>query len=464
MSLDLTLAKDAYAHAKIAFVSDHSGSSAWTVALVISACVLSYALTALLQDRHHLPHNNGLVDCAALVLPMLLSVTLLAEYLMPLNATLLVLTLLLVATSPSTKEAEADENPDGSRPLPGRTFLTAYRAHLLLLTAISILAVDFPVFPRYFAKCETYGTSLMDIGVGSFVFSLGLVSARPLLLRPGDTLLQRMPTAIKSSAITLLLGLARVLAVKGTDYPEHVTEYGVHWNFFITLGILPAVGALAASLRRYISFTTLATILLIRHNTWLRSGLAEWALEAERTDLISMNKEGITSLSGYIVIYLFAADVGFLVLPRSGRSGREELTSLALRLARDSMVWLSMYLVSTLYKDLPVSRQLANASYVLWIMAFNTVSLVAYILIDIARTTGTRVPRPPLLMTAINKSGMTTFLLSNVLTGLIGKTFQTIYMTDGPALAILGAYMLTVSLVACWLYRRGDRLQSMISA
>jgi hypothetical protein len=47
---------------------------------------------------------------------------------------------------------------------------------MLLVTSICILAVDFPVFPRRFAKTEDFGFGLMDIGVGAFVFVSGLVS------------------------------------------------------------------------------------------------------------------------------------------------------------------------------------------------------------------------------------------------------------------------------------------------
>lgn len=41
-------------------------------------------------------------------------------------------------------------------------FLTVYRAHMMLMTVICILAVDFDVFPRWQGKCEDFGTSLVS--------------------------------------------------------------------------------------------------------------------------------------------------------------------------------------------------------------------------------------------------------------------------------------------------------------
>lgn len=62
----------------------------------------------------------------------------------------------------------------------------------------------------------------MDLGVGSFVFSQGLVSAIPLLKNPAYLSAPAIPkirTAVQKSFPIILLGIVRVLLVKGTSYP-----------------------------------------------------------------------------------------------------------------------------------------------------------------------------------------------------------------------------------------------------
>jgi hypothetical protein len=51
----------------------------------------------------------------------------------------------------STKPTPKDRMP----------FLSVYRAHMMIMTIHCILAVDFPVFPRWQGKCEDFGTSLV---------------------------------------------------------------------------------------------------------------------------------------------------------------------------------------------------------------------------------------------------------------------------------------------------------------
>lgn len=55
--------------------------------------------------------------------------------------------------------------------------VTAYRVLMMLMTCVCILAVDFPYFDRRNMKVEAYGIALMDIGVGSIVFSMGVTSS-----------------------------------------------------------------------------------------------------------------------------------------------------------------------------------------------------------------------------------------------------------------------------------------------
>lgn len=69
----------------------------------------------------------------------------------------------------------------------------------------------------------------MDLGVGSFVFSQGIVSALPLIKDPQylkAPMLPKIFTTIRKCSPLLLLGVIRTLSVKGTDYPVSVFDNG----------------------------------------------------------------------------------------------------------------------------------------------------------------------------------------------------------------------------------------------
>lgn len=59
----------------------------------------------------------------------------------------------------------------------------------------------------------------MDLGVGSFVFSQGLVSAIPFISQPHYLLQPTIYKTLRKALPILALGLLRVVLVKGTDYP-----------------------------------------------------------------------------------------------------------------------------------------------------------------------------------------------------------------------------------------------------
>ena len=120
-----------------------------------------------------------------------------------------------------------------------RPFIGSFRAYVLITTAIAILAVDFVIFPRRFAKAETYGSGLMDMGVGAFIISNAIVSPEARGIYSSDTkFIVAVFRSLKSSLPLLVLGVMRFLSVKSTDYQEHASEYGTHWNFFFTLFVV----------------------------------------------------------------------------------------------------------------------------------------------------------------------------------------------------------------------------------
>jgi phosphatidylinositol glycan class W len=341
---------------------------------------------------------------------------------------------------------------------------------MLVITCLAILAVDFRIFPRRFAKVENWGTSLMDIGVGSFVFAAGLVAARPILKErlEGRTipLSTRLYRSIRHSLPLLLLGLIRLWSVKGLDYAEHVTEYGVHWNFFFTLGFLPPFMALFQSAFQYIpSYAGLAILLGAAYQVALeRTDLKRFILVGDRTNLFSKNREGIFSFFGYLAIFLAGQSTGMFVIPRSlsSATGVQQRKTLLLTLGAWSGIWILLFMFSTSYKyglSLQVSRRLANLPYFLWISAFNCTQITAFCLVEtiffpqIYKNTDTS-PKAEneiykqatsRVLEAYNRNGLAIFLVANLLTGLVNLTIPTLHVSNIQAMGILLIYAMTLT-------------------
>lgn len=347
----------------------------------------------------------------------------------------------------------------------------------MVITCLAILAVDFRIFPRRFAKVETWGTSLMDVGVGSFVFSAGLVSARPILqarhAHKTSSFGSQLNFAFRASLPLLALGCIRLYTVKGLDYAEHVTEYGVHWNFFFTLALLPPFVALLQCVSAVIPYTGLVSILISGlYQTILEyTSLKAYILTAPRINLLSQNREGVFSFWGYLAIFLAGQALGFDVLPRSSgqapatESGSQQRKHLLARLTVWSVGWVSLFFLVTGHNlgfALQVSRRLANQPYVLWVSAFNCAQITTFCLVETAFFPGVYMATDRALekrecekatsriLKAFNRNGLAIFLLANLLTGLVNLTLDTLSMSNLGAMAVLVAYaaLLTAFAVA----------------
>ncbi|CAO3622741.1 unnamed protein product [Cunninghamella echinulata] len=359
------------------------------------------------------------------------------------------------STSTTMNKEESKDNKKKSTSTTSITstykpYLTVYRGATMLLTCIAILAVDFPVFPRRFAKVETFGTSLMDIGVGSFVFSSGIIASKST----GKNLQQlnirsRFWKAIKSSIPLLFLGLTRLLLTKSVDYQLHNSEYGLHWNFFITLGLLPPLVIFATWLKsdQRIQYSYVGWMFAVMYQYILyQYGLQHWILEAPRTSLLSANKEGICSLFGYLAIFLIGIDTGNTLF-----NAIDNYNVISIQLSVKSVFyWLALGLWNLVLKDeqFNISRRLCNLPYIIWVVSFN-LSLVT-ILIWVENKMNAQKIDPPRLLTFINLNGLATFLLANILTGVINLSMKTLYASSLESMLVLFIYI-TIVILFPWI-------------
>ncbi|KJE91047.1 hypothetical protein, variant [Capsaspora owczarzaki ATCC 30864] len=364
-----------------AFVSGHVGSNEWHIQLTVLAAQLgpilfscaraTFAASRALAtpSRRKRESGNGTkpeecaatfpADFACVVLPMLLAFTLPDQVPALVFAEVCALAILVAIGSfrpyspqPLRQRATPKSAPTVPAPettatrKPQSSVIAAYRAMAMVSIVFVILAVDFRVFPRHHAKTETFGTSMMDAGVGSLAFSAGLAS------KPPNSLAAVVPRTIP----LLILGALRTLAVKATDYHEHVSEYGVHWNFFLTLaGILLLDGLFTRLLARtpslfkdnarpWMGWWLAGVFLAFAHEVLLKGfGLLDFVLHADRSSSwIAANKEGVISLMGYLGLFFLGRAHG------AGIHLREASRGLALFRAAGCIA-----LLATIYAILP---------------------------------------------------------------------------------------------------------------
>eukprot|EP00494_Astrolonche_serrata_P034229 UN34498 len=192
--------------------------------------------------------------------------------------------------------------------------VTKFRSTLLILTMISILAIDFVVYPRRFGKCETFGFSVMDIGVGAFIFGSGLISPQA---RGKKNIKASFISAFRSTLPLLILGFVRLISHRELNYQLHVSEYGLHWNFFFTMGVVTFLSIFLIYIPTQYYLLLGCSLALGYQYALTYLNLEDYILNAPRVTVISMNKEGICSCIGFMSIYLISISIGRRIFQRS---------------------------------------------------------------------------------------------------------------------------------------------------
>ena len=440
---------------KEAFVSGHVGTTAFEVLLVSLSAPIGVACFQAVVSKLA-PNNNKpfkiLLEALLIWIPMIVCQT---NLLYPYGISILTIQSLIAwllfkfptKPSESTSTIISSSTKRANQRL---EYLTMYRSSLLYLTFIAILAVDFQLFPRRFAKTEVSGYGFMDIGAASFVFSAGLVSPKARKSSPDTSFsIQRQ---LFHAIPLFLMGILRLVTNKGLEYQEHVSEYGVHWNFFFTLGVVTLVTALTYSVVPKPTWL-LPLGLMIGYQIVLSTlGVQTYIQEAPRTCVVydhwlchgfAANREGIWGCVGYLVIYWFGEVIAYSFLWNPS-PGRISLLQLACWSWIFHWNWTIIWLV-------PVSRRSTNSSFCTWTVAHNVLLLGVFQAVGrntMPNETPTKHSALPIVMDTVNQYGLSMFIIANLLTGLVNLSFPTLDVTDGHALMILFGYLCLVGLAA----------------
>ena len=456
---------------KESFVSGHEGTTPAELLLVCCTVPVGLWCGSILLSRFTFLRSRPLsLEASVFWIPMILCQSI---YLYPWGVSYLAVEIVVAVvldiiwkkndstTSEETLQQQAavkasnkKKNSNGS--------LTTYRSSMMYLTFTAILAVDFHFFPRRFVKTETEGYSLMDLGAASFVIAAGLVSPKA---RQGTSKRQTKKSGlftlrdIRRMAPLVIMGVLRLVTHKGIEYQEHASEYGIHWNFFFTLAFLHAVVPFLPG-----PSNVLPLLLMSLYQAFLSyGGGQEWIEGGSRKcaplpsgsepspfcHVFASNREGILGCIGYVSIYMISEWIGSIALWPS--SANDEVP-------RNGLFWAVCVVLGCVWRllvyfGIKVSRRSTNVSFCCWALVVNL------LILQLVRTVHQRNGQVSMVSNALNRHGLTCFVVANLLTGAVNLSINTLEIQDLTAMVILVAYMTSIGVLAIALETVSDSLQ-----
>ncbi|KMZ79515.1 hypothetical protein PVIIG_05774 [Plasmodium vivax India VII] len=350
-----------------------------------------------------------------------------------------------------------------------RKCLVHMRLANLCITYICIFAVDFYFFPRQFSKSFFFGNTLMDLGVGGCITS----SAYSLNSKKLHSANRKGHLIDWKHFILFFLGIARYIAVKLFNYNYSLTEYGMHWNFFLTLFFtLLTCNALLCLIRGVKRTFHLSCVLICLYEIIIwRLDITSYLVadEAERSGFFSQNREGLMNVIGSVNLYLFSFSLwnGY-VFPDEGQQwergkaergkaergkaarrpdeaartpgeghGQRSPARLTLKLLALSLLFHLLHLLLNYYRNYSV-RILCNANYICVVSSVSLFAAALSYLVEkvLLREKTTTIP----VLQQMNRHSLAVFLFCNVTMGTFNLLFQSLLFPLFFACLVLAAY------------------------
>lgn len=452
------------------FMVNNNGTTPWEVFQTIAPTYLSTFIVAniILASKGIGKPAQFFLEFVCIVTPIILNLTI-THHLV--RDVVMALTGISLTVAFHQLKERVHVEPFVQVPHERPAYISNARATINIITTVCILAVDFQIFPRSLAKTETFGFGLMDTGVGLYVFGNGIVSSE---LNKNCQQRQKLQKDIISIIPLLVLGLARFITIRKIDYQVHTSEYGVHWNFFLTLAATKLFTSLIMkALRKPIYMKFIAIIILTFHQLILQLGLSNYVLRADvgRDNFITANREGLVSIPGYIALHFGSIYIGSLMrFEQPIKRGKDFLKKIGVLVVITLFLWKMIYVCDHLFG---VSRRIANMGYVIWILSIGTTFTTLYMLMELfyhfvvfgqldddeEKDKDKKESYVPIIFRAINYNGLAFFLIANLLTGIVNLTFQTMLLDAAVSLLVLVVYMFILCSITYLLYAYDIKLK-----
>jgi glucosaminylphosphatidylinositol acyltransferase len=247
---------------------------------------------------------------------------------------------------------------------------------------------------------------VMDIGSGTFIFSSAMITSATS---------RSIISIVKSVGPMLLFGVLRIYFLKLFNYHMHISEYGIHWNFFFTLA---AVAFLVNIFGNSKFDFYLGVLCALIHEYLLRfMNFESYLMSDVRISIFDQNKEGIFTILGYLSIYYFGSAFGRLF--KSEEMSREEWRRVLIKcwlFLFSSFSFLALYEQHFLF-----SRRLANFGYIIAVISQSLILVVSSLTLSMFTD-----PYESLLINVVNSNQFIFFLMGNLSTGLVNISINTL--------------------------------------
>ena len=243
----------------------------------------------------------------------------------------------------------------------GRSTVIDYlRFSLSVVVAIAIYAVDFSIFEKRFEKTEFFGISLMDIGVGSFIYNAGVMSYKKNSMK-----------YLKSCPTLIGLGFVRYFVVKAFNIDVNPREYGLHLNFYFLLAFVHIVYCLINSKHNFL----IGLCIITSYEFVLKlTNFGYIILSDDRRNLIEMNKEGLVAIIPYLTIFLTSREIGRICF------SDDKLTKKMLKTLTLTVLFGSFYMLFSLSSE--PSRRIGNGAFAFWVLTFHSLHITIYMFFE----------------------------------------------------------------------------------